>query len=141
MKTLRWWIVLSLMVGFALTASALPPLPKYIEEQYTASPAHAKYLEMYKSLEAEHKCDSCHKPGIDKKVKGHALNDYGEAVHKHFKHRDFNKADKLGKDNAEELAKARKILAEALEKADAEKNADGEAFGDLIKAGQLPSKN
>jgi hypothetical protein len=126
---------------WVLTASALPPLPKYIEEHYAASPAHAKYLERYQALEGEHKCDSCHKPGIDKKVKGHALNDYGEAVHKHFKHRDFNKADKLGKDNAEELAKARKILADALEKADAEKNSDGKTFGELIQAGQLPGKN
>jgi hypothetical protein len=127
--------------SWVLTASALPPLPKYIEEQYATSPSHAKYLQMYQALEGEHKCDSCHKPGVDKKVKGHALNDYGEAVHKHFKHRDFNKADKLGKDNEEELAKARKILADALEKADAEKNADGKTFGDLIKAGQLPGKN
>ena len=92
----------SLIVGVALTASALPPLPKYIEEEYAASPSHAKYLAMYKALEGEHKCDSCHKPGVDKKTKGHALNDYGQAVAKNFKHRDFNKADKLGKDNAEE---------------------------------------
>jgi len=126
---------------WVLTASALPPLPKYIEEEYAASPAHAKYLAMYKTLEGEHKCDSCHKPGVDKKTKGHALNDYGQAVAKNFKHRDFNKADKLGKDNPEEAAKAKKLLAEALEKADAEKNADGKTFGDLIRAGQLPGKN
>jgi hypothetical protein len=141
MKSLRWWIMFVLMIGFALTASALPPLPKYIEEIYAASPSHAKYLEMYKSLEGEHKCDSCHKPGVDKKTKGHALNDYGQAVAKNFKHRDFNKADKLGKDNPEEAAKAKKLLAEALEETDAEKNADGKTFGDLIKAGQLPGKN
>ena len=141
MKRLRWWFMFALMIGFALTASALPPLPKYIEEQYSESPEHAKYVAMYKELDMEHKCDSCHKPGIDKKVKGHALNDYGEAVHKHFKHRDFNKAEKLGKDNAEEAAKAKKIIAEALEKADAEKNAAGQTFGELIKAGKLPGKN
>jgi len=141
MKTLRWWMMFGVIVGFALTASALPPLPKYIEEEYAVSPAHAKYLAMYKALEGEHKCDSCHKPGVDKKTKGHALNDYGQAVTKNFKHRDFNKADKLGKDNPEEAAKAKKLLAEALEKADAEKNADGKTFGDLIKAGQLPGKN
>jgi hypothetical protein len=141
MKSLRWWMMFSLIVGFALSASALPPLPKYIEEVYAASPSHAKYLEMYKALEGEHKCDACHKPGVDKKTKGHALNDYGQAVAKNFKHRDFNKADKLGKDNPEEAAKAKKLLAEALEKTDAEKNADGKAFGDLIKAGQLPGKN
>ena len=126
---------------WAMTASALPPLPQYIEEYYSASPDHAKYLEMYKKLEMEHKCDACHKPGIDKKVKGHALNDYGQTIAKHFKHRDFNKADKLGKDNAEEAAKAKKILAEALSKAADEKNAAGATYGELIKAGQLPGKN
>jgi len=130
-----------LAIAFVISASALPQLPPYIEEHYSKSPAHAKYVQMYKQLEGEHKCDACHKPDMDKKAKGHALNDYGEAVHKHFKHRDFNKADKLGKDNAEEAAKARKIISEALEKADAEKNAAGQTFGELIKAGQLPGKN
>ena len=122
-------------------AQALPPLPKYIEAQYSSSSEHAKYLEMYKGLEMDHQCAACHKPGIEKKVKGHALNDYGQAVAKHFKHRDFNKADKLGKDNADEAAKARQLIAEALAKADAEKNAAGQAFGELSRAGKLPGTN
>src|SRR5262245_3251223 len=130
-----------LAIAFVISASALPPLPPYIEEHYSKDPAHAKYVQMYKQLEGEHKCGACNKPDMDKKAKGHALNDYGEVVHKHFKHRDFNKADKLGKDNAEEAAKARKIISEALEKADAEKNAAGQTFGELIKAGKLPGKN
>ena len=130
-----------ILAVLAMSASGLPPLPPYLEEHYSKSPEHAKYLQMYKQLEGEHKCDACHRPDADKKMKGHGLNDYGEAVHKHFKHRDFNKADKLGKENAEELSKAKKILAEALEKADAEKNAAGQTFGDLIKAGKLPGKN
>jgi hypothetical protein len=142
MKSLvRGSLFLALTVAFAITASALPPLPKYIEEYYNAHPQYAKYAEMYKRLDMEHQCDACHKPDMDKKAKGHALNDYGEAVHKHFKHRDFNKADKLGKENAEEAAKAKKIIAEALEKADSEKNAAGQTFGELIKAGKLPGKN
>jgi hypothetical protein len=127
--------------AIVVTASALPPLPKYIEDYYTASPEHAKYAELYKGLEGDHKCDSCHKPGVDKKMKGHGLNDYGEAVHKHFKHRDFNKADKLGQSDPQETAKARQILADALAKAAQEKNAAGQAFGDLIKAGKLPGNN
>src|SRR6266550_1953382 len=118
MKTfVRTGFVFGVFVALAMTASALPPLPPYIEEYYSASPEHAKYVEMYKALDMEHKCDACHKPGIDKKVKGHALNDYGQTVARHFKHRDFNKADKLGKDNAEEAAKAKKIIADALSKA------------------------
>lgn len=142
MKTfVRMGFVFSVVAVLAMTARALPPLPQYIEEYYSAIPEHAKYLEMYKSLDMEHKCDACHKPGIDKKVKGHALNDYGQTVARHFKHRDFNKSDKLGKDNAEEAAKAKKILAEALSKAAEEKNAAGQTYGEIIKGGQLPGKN
>ena len=133
-------------IAFVATASALPPLPPYVEAYYSAHPQYAKYAQMYKGLEAEHKCDACHKPGVDKKAKGHALNDYGQAVHKYFKHRDFNKADKLskdklGKNNPAEAAKAKQLIDEALTKADAEKNAAGQTFGDLIKAGKLPGKN
>jgi hypothetical protein len=142
MKTLiRGGIAVVVMAILVVTASALPPLPKYIEEHYSASPQHAKFLEMYKGLEMEHKCDACHKPDADKKAKGHALNDFGQAVARNFKHRDFNKADKLGKDSAEEVAKAKKLIAEALAKAEEEKNAAGQAFGELIKAGKLPGKN
>ncbi|MBW8883873.1 MAG: hypothetical protein JF612_03655 [Planctomycetia bacterium] len=142
MKALvRVGLFFALTVVFVISASALPPLPKYIEEYYNAHPQYAKYAEMYKGLDMEHQCDSCHRPGVDKKTKGHALNDYGQAVAKNFKHRDFNKADKLGKDNAEEAAKAKKLIVEALEKANSEKNAAGQTFGDLVKAGQLPGKN
>jgi hypothetical protein len=142
MKTLaRGGLFLVLTIALGLTASALPPLPPYIEEHYSASPDHAKYVAMYRALEMEHKCDACHRPGVEKKMKGHGLNDYGEAVHKHFKHRDFNKADKLGMTDPAELAKAKMIIAEALKMADAEKNAAGETYGNLIKAGKLPGKN
>lgn len=140
-SVVRTGFIFAVFAILGVTANALPPLPKYIEEYYSASPEHAKYVEMYKALDMEHKCDACHKPGIDKKVKGHALNDYGQTVARHFKHRDFNKADKLGKDSAEEATKAKKILAEALAKADDEKNAAGKTYGELIKSGQLPGKN
>jgi hypothetical protein len=142
MKTLiRGSIVFAAVVVLVVTASALPPLPKYIEDHYSSRPEQAKFMEMYKGLEMEHKCDACHKPGADKKAKGHALNDFGLAVARNFKHRDFNKADKLGKDNAEEAAKAKQLIVEALAKAEEEKNAAGQAFGELIKAGQMPGKN
>jgi hypothetical protein len=38
-------------------------------------------------------------------------------------------------------AKATEILVAALKKAAEVKNADGQAFGDLIKAGMMPGKN
>src|SRR3954466_11227990 len=84
-------IVFALGTALAMTARALPPLPKYVEEHYAGSPDYAKFVEKYKGLDMEHQCDACHKPGIDKKVKGHGLNDFGQAVARNFKHRDFNK--------------------------------------------------
>jgi hypothetical protein len=137
----RRCLVFASICAITITAVALPPLPPYIEDYYAASPEHVKYVAMYRTLEGEQKCDSCHTPGVDKKMKGHGLNDYGQAVHKHFKHRDFNKADKLGQDNAEEKAKARQLLADALSKAAQEKNSEGIAYGEIIKAGKLPGKN
>jgi len=140
----RWTraaIVFLLLMTLEVTARALPPLPKYVEEHYQGSPAYTKFVEKFKSLDMEHQCDACHKPGVDRKVKGHGLNDFGQTVAKNFKHRDFNKADKLGKDNAEEAAKAKKLIAEALSKAEAEKNAAGKTFGELLKAGQMPGTN
>ena len=103
------------------------------------APNYAKFVETFKALES--KCDTCHKPGADKKAKGHGLNDFGEAIHKSFKHRDFTAAHKLAKDNPAEAAKALQIIVDALNKAEAQKNADGQIYGDLLKAGKLPGKN
>jgi len=138
---IRGGLIFSILSAVVITASALPPLPKYIEDYYSASPEHAKYAQMYKGLEGEQKCDACHKPGIDKKAKGHGLNDYGQAVHKYFKHRDFNKADKLGQDNAEQRDIAQKLIADALKQADQEKNSAGKTYGELIRTGRLPGNN
>ena len=132
-------MTLGLVAALLGSAWALPPLPPYIEQHYRDNPEYAKFAEVFKSLES--KCETCHKPGADKKAKGHGLNDFGEAMHKHLKHRDFNAAHKLAKDNPAEAAKARKFVADALTKAEAQKNADGISFADLLKAGKMPGKN
>lgn len=131
-------IAVALAAGFLSTSHALQPLPPYVAEHYSASPEYAKFVAAFQAQES--KCDTCHKPGADKKAKGHALNDFGEAVHKHLKHREFTAAHKL-KDKPEEVAKAKKLVAEALTAAEGEKNAEGKTFGELIRAGQLPGKN
>jgi hypothetical protein len=120
------------------SAKALPPLPKYVQEHYGASPEYAKFAETFSGLKS--KCDTCHKPGADKKAKGHGLNDFGKAVHDNFKHRDFLAADKAKSEPAE-AAKAKKLIADALVAAEALKNADGQSYGELLKAGKLPGKN
>jgi hypothetical protein len=140
---MTWRLRIVLAVGLAMlgwqTVEALPPVPAYVEKHYSASPQYAKFVETFKALES--KCDTCHKPGADKKAKGHGLNDFGEAIHKNFKHRDFTAAHKLAKDNPAEAAKALQIIVDALNKAETQKNAQGQAYGALLKSGTLPGKN
>jgi hypothetical protein len=126
------------VLPFASTAFALPPLPPYVAAHYKDQADFAKFVEAFSAQKM--KCDACHKPGADKKAKGHGLNDFGEAVHKHLKHKDFLAANKE-KDDPAQAAAATKFVADALKAAEAEKNADGKTFGELMKAGTLPGKN
>lgn len=129
-----------LLVAFlAAPAFALPPLPKYVEQHYSASPEYAKFVETFKTMKT--KCEACHTPGADKKAKGHGLNDYGKAVHDHFKHKDFSAAAKIAADNPEAAKQALALASAALQAAEQEKNADGKTYGELIKAGTLPGTN
>jgi hypothetical protein len=126
-------LVLSL---FAVnSAYALPPFPTLIAEALKGDADSKKFLDAVGMLKM--KCDLCHKPGVDKmKDKNHGLNDFGEAMHKSVDLKAFKTAMK-DKDNAAML----KLFKEGYGKAVAEKNADGKAFGELIKAGTLPGKN
>jgi hypothetical protein len=127
---------LSAAVVLVLSAAAyaLPPIPGYVKESLADSADHKEFAKTFGELKA--KCDVCHRPMADKKAKGHGLNDYGEAVHKHLKHKEFMALHKEKKS-----AEAMKLFKDAWEKAAAEKNADGQTFGELIKAGKLPGKN
>ena len=117
------------------TALALPPIPAYIKESLSDKPEYKAYVGQL--AEAKDKCVSCHKPGLDKaKTKGHALNDFGQAMHKVLDDKGFMMAHK-----EKDAAKALKLFNEAWSKAIEEKNADGEKYGDLIRAGKLPGKN
>jgi hypothetical protein len=117
---------------FASTALALPPIPKYLEAEFQDKPEYKAFL----PLIAGGKCSACHIPGADKKAKGHALNDFGQAMHKHLDDKGFLAADK-----AKDMAGALKLLNEAWGKAIEEKNADGTKYIDLIKEGKNPGKN
>jgi hypothetical protein len=115
-------------------AQAFPKLPKYLADGYKENKDYKPFLETVEGLKS--KCDDCHKPGADKKAKGHGLNDFGTVYHDRFKHKDFTAADKEMKTD-----EAMKIFKDAWEKSITEKNADGKVYGDLIKAGKLPGKN
>ena len=113
---------------------AFPSMPNYLKDGYKDQQDYKPFLDTVEGLKT--KCDVCHKPGADKKAKGHGLNDFGKVYHDRFKHKDFSAADK-----AKNTEEAMKLFKDAWEKSVIEKNAEGKVFGDLIKAGKLPGKN
>src|SRR4051812_27350790 len=140
--------VFAAVLFLASAAYALPPIPNYIPMALEGKEQYKAYLEGFKVSMA--KCASCHIPGADKKAKGHALNDFGQAVHKHLDDKAFMAAEKAKKEamdakNEDEIKKqndiALKLFVAAWDKAIQEKNEEGQAFAELLKAGKLPGKN
>jgi hypothetical protein len=125
---------LALVVVVASSALAVPPVPKYFKEAVGDGADAKGFVAAWDGLKG--KCDLCHIPNADKKAKGHGLNDFGKAYHKHFDHKAFLAADK--EKNAETAVK---LLRTAWEKVQEDKNEAGETFGSLIQAGKLPGKN
>jgi len=119
---------------YVATASAFPPIPGYLKDAYKDDKDYKPFLETVDGLKM--KCDVCHKPGAEKKAKGHGLNDFGKVYHDRFDPKGFQAADK-----AKKTDEALKIFKATWEKSIAEKNADGKVYGDLIKEGKLPGKN
>ena len=132
-------VVVGGMVGPSSSASALTPLPKYVAEAYEGSTDYQSFVQKFDALKS--KCHLCHKPDADKKAKGHGLNDFGHAMHEHLNDDEFKKLDKSGKTNPGDHKKALDLVIEALKKSEADKNADGKSFGEIMKAGELPGKN
>jgi hypothetical protein len=118
----------------AATGYSFPSMPKYLADGYKDDAEYKPFLETVEGLKM--KCDVCHKPGADKKGRGHGLNDFGKVYHDRFKPKDFKAADMEKK-----TEDAMKIFKAAWEKSVIEKNVDGKVYGDLIKEGKLPGKN
>jgi len=132
---LRVLLSFAIVFGFAAgTANAFPKMPKYLKDAYKDEADYKPFMTTFDGLTT--KCDVCHKPGADKKGKGHGLNDFGKVYHDRFKPKDFSTADKDGK-----TEDAMKIFKETWEKSIKEKNVDGKVYFDLIKEGKLPGKN
>lgn len=113
------FVLLVLAIVWSIpSASALPPFNKEWVAKYNPGEKNAKYVEA--------KCNVCH-AGESKKMK----NDYGKAVGKYLTKAKYNEIK-------EDEAAAKKYIIEGLQKAEADKNAAGKSYGDLIKAGQLP---
>lgn len=133
--TFRLAALASIACVFCVSSvNAFPKMPAYLVDGYKNEADYKPFIDKVTSLET--KCDVCHKPGAEKKAKGHGLNDFGKVYHDVFKHKDFTAADKAMKNDV-----AMKIFKEAWEKSIVAKNADGKVYWDLIKEGKLPGKN
>jgi hypothetical protein len=126
MKKVSVLVVLTLLVVAVVShrASALPPINAQWQEKYSALKD-----EVVKQLgdKDSDKCNVCHVAGMGKKEK----NAYGVAVGKFVTKAKYNEI----KENAD-AAKA--YILEGLGKAEAEKNAAGKTYGEIIKSGKLP---
>lgn len=118
----------------ATTVHAFPPIPGQIKEAFKDDKDYKPFLDTVEALKS--KCDVCHKPGADKKGKGHGLNDFGKVYHDRFEAKKYKTANEEKKTD-----EALKLMKAAWDKSITEKNADGKVYGDLIKEGKLPSKN
>lgn len=105
-------------------ASALPAFNVEWKARYVEGNKNEAFLKAVDTA----KCNVCHDPN-SKSKKDH--NPYGKAVKKFLTKADY---DKMKSD----MPAAKKYILEALQKAEAEKAADGKTFGEKIKAGELP---
>jgi hypothetical protein len=121
MKKVCVCIVIGLVaVAWTLqSASALPPFNKEWTARYNPGDKNSAYVEA--------KCNVCHE-GTSKKMK----NEYGKAVGKFLTKAKYNEIK-------EDEAAAKKYILDGLQKAEGEKSGGGKTYGELIKAGKLPS--
>jgi hypothetical protein len=108
------------MVACCLSnARALPPFNKEWVAKYNNGDKVAAFTEA--------KCNVCH-AGESKKMK----NAYGKVVGKYLTKAKYNEIK-------EDPSAAQKYILDGLLKAEAEKAANGQTYGDLLKAGKLPA--
>lgn len=121
--------VATLLVGaFALvvflgSAQARPSYPAIFQDNY-------KDNEPLITAAKEAKCNVCHDPN-SKSKKDH--NEYGKVFKKHMPTEEFMKLK-----SPDDKAKLADKVKAGLKAAEAEKNAAGKTYGDVIKSGKLP---
>ena len=105
------------------SASALPPFNKEWLAKYKEGNSNASFVEAVDTA----KCNVCHE-GTSKKMH----NAYGKVVQKYLTKAKYNEIK-------EDEAAAKKYIIEGLQKAEGEKGGAGKSYGEVIKAGKLPS--
>lgn len=123
----RLALVLGCLMFVSSPAMAISEFGKQWKEKYLGDDAP----EAFKTAGRKAGCFVCHVKDEDKKK---VRNEYGQALHKFLKAEDFPK--EYLKSNPEE---AQKKIFEGFEKAAEMKSKDGKAFGEKIKAGELPA--
>lgn len=106
------------------SASALPAFNKEWQGKYVEGNSNAKFVEAVGSA----KCNVCHDANSKSKKD---KNEYGKAVSKYLKKADYDKI----KSNP---ANAKQFIIDGLQKAEAEKAANGKTYGEILKSGELP---
>lgn len=139
MQKTTFVIVASFLLFGADAAMALQPLPDYLIETARSKPEYKDFAAQVVALDSQ--CAVCHIPKSNKKAKGHGLNDFGQAFHKHLDDGAFKKAHQEKAEEDDRSDEAMKIFLSAWDKVQSDKNAAGKTFGELIKAGKLPGKN
>jgi hypothetical protein len=117
------------LAAFALCTAASPamailPFSKEWKAKYSDNSKNEGFVKAVK----EANCNVCHDPASKSKKD---RNPYGMAVSKYLKKADYEKMKG-------DVEAAKKYISEGLDKAEADKAADGKSFGEKIKAGTLP---
>ena len=84
----------SILSGMSETSVfAFPPIPGQIKEAFKDDKDYKPFLDTVEALKS--KCDVCHKPGADKKGRGHGLNDFGKVYHDRFEAKKYKTLGEL----------------------------------------------
>jgi hypothetical protein len=123
-----------LLLAFVASTIATPAygilvFRKEFEEKYKVKDPQTDAEQQLSDAASKAKCYICHVKGEDKEVR----NEYGEALAKYLDDDNFSKERRDA-----EPEKVKQEIWEGLEKVEADKNAAGETFGDLLRAGKLP---
>lgn len=125
----RLAVLIGCMMFLATPAMATSVFNKQWKAKYLGEDVDADFKKIAKKAG----CNICHIKGKKKKEKG-SQNEYGEAVKKFLKSKDFPK-DKVKADPEG----TKKLILEGIKKANELESKDGKKFGDKIKNKELPA--
>ena len=125
-KIARSFCLIALVSAILVSpAMALPPFSTAWKGKYVEGNQDQKFVSAYETA----KCNVCHDAASKSKKD---KNEYGKAVGKYLTKAEYDKVKA-------DMEAAKKFIQEGLAKAEAEKNAAGKTYGELLKSGSLPT--